>query len=64
MGEHARFRGIQELAIAAIMAGESPVVQITGTGGGKSLSFMLPAYYVPGGVTVVIAPLVSLKEDL
>jgi RecQ family ATP-dependent DNA helicase len=64
MGEHARFRGIQEPAIAAIMAGESPVVQITGTGGGKSLSFMLPAYCVPGGVTIVIAPLVSLKEDL
>jgi superfamily II DNA helicase RecQ len=64
MGEEAQFRGNQEPAIRAIMDGESPVIQITGCGGGKSLSFMLPAYCVPGGVTVVIAPLVSLKEDL
>jgi len=64
MGEEARFRGNQEPAIRAIMDGESPVIQVTGCGGGKSLSFMLPAYCVPGGVTIVIAPLVSLKEDL
>ena len=64
MGEEARFRGNQEPAIQAIMEGESPVIQVTPTGGGKSLSFMLPAYCVPGGVTVVIAPLVSLKDDL
>jgi superfamily II DNA helicase RecQ/uncharacterized C2H2 Zn-finger protein len=64
MGEEAQFRGNQEPAIRAIMDGESPVIQVTGCGGGKSLSFMLPAYCVPGGVTIVIAPLVSLKEDL
>jgi RecQ family ATP-dependent DNA helicase len=64
MGEETQFRGIQEPTIHAIMTGKSPIVQITGTGGGKSLSFMLPAYCVPGGVTIVIAPLVSLKEDL
>jgi superfamily II DNA helicase RecQ len=49
MGEQARFRGIQEPAIKAIMAGESPVVAVTGTGGGKSLLFMLPAYCSRGG---------------
>ena len=64
MGAEAEFRGLQEPAIQAIMQGESPVIQITGTGGGKSLSFMLPAYCVPGGVTVVVAPLVALQEDL
>jgi superfamily II DNA helicase RecQ len=64
MGEEAQFRGNQDAAIRAIMDGESPIVQITGCGGGKSLSFMLPAYCVPGGVTIVIAPLVSLKDDL
>jgi superfamily II DNA helicase RecQ len=64
MGEEAQFRGNQDPAIRAIMDGESPVIQVTGCGGGKSLSFMLPAYCVPGGVTIVIAPLVSLKEDL
>lgn len=63
MGKDARFRGIQKPAIDAIMTGQS-IVQITGTGGGKSLSFMLPAYCVPDGVTIVIAPLVALKEDL
>ena len=40
------------------------MIQITGTGGDKSLSFMLLIYYVPGGVTVVVAPLVALQEDL
>jgi superfamily II DNA helicase RecQ len=64
IGEEAQFRGNQEPAIQAIIEGESPVIQVTPTGGGKSLSFMLPAYCVPGGVTIVIAPLVSLKDDL
>jgi superfamily II DNA helicase RecQ len=64
MGAEVKFRGLQEPAIQAIMQGESPVVQVTGTGGGKSLSFMLPAYCVPGGVTVVVVPLVALQEDL
>jgi superfamily II DNA helicase RecQ len=64
MREEAQFRGNQEPAIQAIMDGESPVIQVTPTGGGKSLSFMLPAYCVPGGVTIVIALLVSLKDDL
>lgn len=64
MGDETQFRGNQDPTIRAIMNGESPVIQVTGCGGGKSLSFMLPAYCAPGGVTIVIAPLVSLKEDL
>ena len=40
------------------------MVQITGMSGGKSLSFMLLVYCIPGGVTVVVAPLVVLQEDL
>jgi hypothetical protein len=44
--------------------GESPVIQVTGAGGGKSLSFRLPAYCVPGRVTVVVVPSVALQEDL
>ncbi|KAH6949636.1 hypothetical protein DER45DRAFT_495028 [Fusarium avenaceum] len=35
-----------------------------GTGGGKSLNFVLPAASCPGGVTVVVVPLVSLQGDL
>lgn len=64
MGEKAEFRGHQEMIMRSIVRGESPVVQITGTGGGKSLSFMLPAYCSPEGTTIVIVPLVSLREDL
>ncbi|KAI2475473.1 ATP-dependent DNA helicase Q5 [Pyrenophora tritici-repentis] len=43
MGEKAEFRGVQEAAIKAITAGESPVVAVMPTGAGKSLLFMLPA---------------------
>ncbi|RKK63864.1 hypothetical protein BFJ69_g16845 [Fusarium oxysporum] len=66
LGPDAAFRGQQEAVIRAIMRGESPIVQITGTGGGKSMSFMLPAYcsHDSGGVTIVIVPLISLRDDL
>lgn len=64
MGATAQLHRHQEPVIRAIMDGESPIVQVVGCGGGKSLSFMLPAYCSPGGVTIVIAPLVTLKEDL
>jgi hypothetical protein len=52
MGKQARFRDIQEPAIKAIMAGESPVITVMGTGGEKNLLFMLPAYYSQSGMTV------------
>ena len=64
MGEKAEFRGLQEKTIQAIMTGQSPIVSIMATGEGKSLLFMLPAYCVSGGTTVVIIPLCSLQEDL
>ena len=60
----AAFRGNQEAAIRGIIRGESPVIQIASTGGGKSLSFMLPAYCTPEGVTVVVVPLTALESDL
>ncbi|KAM7210419.1 P-loop containing nucleoside triphosphate hydrolase protein, partial [Rhypophila decipiens] len=49
---------------SAIVRGESRIVQVAGTGEGKSLSFMLPAFCSPDGVTVVVVPLVALREDL
>ncbi|KAL8991690.1 MAG: hypothetical protein Q9169_007742, partial [Polycauliona sp. 2 TL-2023] len=64
MGKECRFRGIQEPAIQAIMQGKSPVVAVMGTGGGKSLLFMLPALCEPGGTSIVVVPLIALREDL
>jgi superfamily II DNA helicase RecQ len=40
------------------------MIQITGTRNSKSLSFILPTYCILGRVTIVIALLVSLKDDL
>jgi superfamily II DNA helicase RecQ len=40
------------------------MVMIIGIGTGKSLCFMLPAASCPGGLTIVIIPLVSLQGDL
>jgi superfamily II DNA helicase RecQ len=48
----------------AIQDGASPVVAIMPTGGGKSMLFMLPAYAAPGGCTIVVVPLLSLRADL
>jgi superfamily II DNA helicase RecQ len=66
IGPDAAFRGQQETVIRAIMRGESPIMQIAGTGEGKSMSFMLPAYCSgdDGGTTIVIVPLVALRDDL
>jgi superfamily II DNA helicase RecQ len=51
----------------AILRGESPIVQIAGTGEGKSMSFMLPAYCYDdddGGTTIVIVPWIAMRDDL
>jgi hypothetical protein len=62
--EQMAFRGVQEPAMRAIQAGESPVVAVMPTGGGKSMLFMLPAWVEPGGLTVVVVPLIALRGDL
>jgi superfamily II DNA or RNA helicase len=65
MGADVSFRGCQRAVIQAIFRGYSPIVQVSGTGGGKSLSFMLPAYCAgTEGVSIVIVPLVALREDM
>jgi superfamily II DNA helicase RecQ len=43
IGKTAKFRGVQKETIAAIVAGESPVVAVMPTEEEKSLLFMLPA---------------------
>ena len=47
----------------AIQQGVSPVVVVMPTGGGKSILFMLPAW-VGGGLTVVVVPLIALRQDM
>ncbi|KAH7147245.1 hypothetical protein DER46DRAFT_515202, partial [Fusarium sp. MPI-SDFR-AT-0072] len=37
---------------------------VTPTGGGKSLIFILPAYYMPNRVIVVIMLLVLLEDNI
>ncbi|KAL1844470.1 hypothetical protein VTK73DRAFT_2461 [Phialemonium thermophilum] len=64
MGPGAEFRGMQEAVIRAVARGAWLIVQVTPTGGGKSLTFMLLAYCTLDGVTVVITPLVSLEDDM
>ncbi|KAI0993236.1 hypothetical protein K3495_g14948 [Podosphaera aphanis] len=57
-------RGIQRPVLNAIKQRQSPIVTIIGTGGGKSLLFMLPASCSRDGVTIVIVPLIALRSDL
>jgi superfamily II DNA helicase RecQ len=59
-----QLRGVQALVLKVIQDGVSPVVAIMPTGGGKSMLFMLPAYAVPGGCTIVVVLLLSLRADL
>src|SRR5436309_3473959 len=64
MGQETRFRGKQEQAIRAIMDYKSPIIAVMRTGGGKSLLFMLPASVRDAGTTVVVTPLLALKQDM
>lgn len=63
-GQHSEFRGLQEKGLKAIIERISRVLIVMRTGGGKSLLFMIPAMVSRGGATIVVVPLVSLREDL
>ena len=63
-GKCSSFRTIQESVVRAIYSGQSPILSVLPTGGGKSLLFLLPASYDFSGVTIVLLPLISLREDL
>ena len=54
----------QEQAMFAMVNGQTPLVVVLPTGGGKSLLFMVPACLDNAGVTVVVVPFRALIEDL
>ncbi|KAH0553468.1 hypothetical protein GP486_006460, partial [Trichoglossum hirsutum] len=64
MGLETRFRSKQHAALQAIIANKSPIILVMRTGGGKSLMFMLPASIQEAGTTVVVMPLIALKQDM
>jgi superfamily II DNA helicase RecQ len=64
LGSEARFRGLQEPVLQAIMKHQSPIIAVIGTGVGKTLLFQLPAKSMSSGTTVVISLLVSLQDHM
>jgi len=56
------FRPWQREAIEALVGGSGRVLVVAPTGGGKSLTYQVPAA-VLGGTTLVVSPLVALMED-
>ncbi|HEY8088488.1 MAG TPA: RecQ family ATP-dependent DNA helicase, partial [Polyangiaceae bacterium] len=56
------FRPWQREAIEAVIDGPGRVLVVAPTGGGKSLTYQVPAA-VLGGTTLVLSPLVALMED-
>ena len=57
---HVRTRG----QVQALLQGHKNVLGIMPTGGGKSMTFMLPAMCSPHGVTIVVVPIISLRDDM
>jgi ATP-dependent DNA helicase RecQ len=58
----AALRPWQRDAMRALLDGSGRVLVVAPTGGGKSLTYQLPATVLPG-VTLVLSPLVALMED-
>jgi ATP-dependent DNA helicase RecQ len=56
------FRPGQREVIEAVLAGRDAIA-VMPTGGGKSLTYLLPAFVRDEGVTVVVSPLISLMQD-
>jgi superfamily II DNA helicase RecQ len=48
----------------AVIDGQTPLVVVLPTGGGKSLLFMVPAYLDATGVTIVVVLYRALADNL
>lgn len=59
-----QFRGVQAEAIRAIQDNQSPMVAVMASGRGKSMLFLLPAWVAPEGTTVVVVPLLELRQSV
>jgi superfamily II DNA helicase RecQ len=59
--EYQKFRPGQSDAIQALVSGKDTIVVIP-TGGGKTVTFVLPCVMVPG-IAIVVSPLVMLMHD-
>jgi len=58
------FRLNQKEAILEILNKTPCITYISGTGSGKSLLFLLPAFIEKNIINIIITPLVSLKYDM
>ncbi|MFC5051033.1 RecQ family ATP-dependent DNA helicase [Rubritalea spongiae] len=58
---HSHFRPLQREIVDSVLQG-NPALAILPTGGGKSLTYQLPALLLDG-LSIVISPLLSLIED-
>ncbi|MBX3249575.1 MAG: ATP-dependent DNA helicase RecQ [Myxococcales bacterium] len=57
-----RFRPWQRDAVDALLHGKRRVLVVAPTGGGKSLTYQLPAALL-SGTSVIVSPLIALMED-
>ena len=62
--EEPKFRSNEQKEVVfAALDQQSPLIVVLPTGGGKTLTFMLPAVLRDPGVSIVVAPFNALEKD-